>query len=192
VQLDVEAVSAAIENGIVVRDADHWDDAVAEVVDALIATHGVEAVIAGLAHGRDDPLVAAALFEAYSQSDRRVTDLFSDEEIVEAALQHLLAVESGSANLRTGGWAWSALFRHFYDGGTDHFTDEEHFRVLLKLIDRAPLDDTVLFCIGDGPLSHASGGNPARREKIMQLAAADPKVARAWWLNVTDGGRLEP
>jgi hypothetical protein len=192
VPLDVQAVSAAIERGIRARDAKHWDEAVGEVVNELIAKHGVEAVIAGLAHGKDDPLVAAALFEAYPLSDRRVTDLFSDEEIVEAALEHLLTVESGSADPRTGAWAYQALFQHGYDGGSDHFNDDEHFRILLKLIDRAPLDDfTVLFCIGDGPLSHAAADS-ARRERIMQLAATDPKIARAWWLNVTDGKRLEP
>ena len=97
---------------------------------------------------------------------------------------------TGSATIATGGWAWSALFQHAY-GTVDHLDDESHFRILLKLLDVAPLDDGVLFMIGDGPLSHAAG-EPARYAQIRALATKDPKLARAWWLNETDGGRLRP
>jgi hypothetical protein len=38
-------------------------------------------------------------------------------------------------------------------------------------------------------LSHAAA-DPARYEEIQQLAKANPKLARAWVLNGTDGGRL--
>jgi hypothetical protein len=58
--------------------------------------------------------------------------------------------------------------------------------MLLKLIEKVPLNDNILFMIGDGPLSHAAGKRKYR-ERIEALMEIDERIARAWRLNVTDG-----
>jgi hypothetical protein len=187
-ELDPAAVSAAIATASTAAAHQSEWNAVDAVVEPLVAEHGEEAVLAVLATAKDDPYAAAALFEVCSMSGQRITDYCSDDAIVTAALAYLLGVEPGTANLSTGAWAWSALWQHD-SGSVDHFDDESHFRILRVLIDEAPWDDTVLFMIGDGPLSHAAA-DPARYEEIQQLAKANPKLARAWVLNETDGGRF--
>jgi hypothetical protein len=189
-ELDPAAVSDAIATLAEPGDFRSEWDAVEAVVDPLVAQYGAEAVLAALAPAGDDPYVAAALFEVCSTSGIRLTQYFSDDAIVSAALTHLLGVGQGTASLSTGRWAWSALFQHDC-GSLDHFDDEAHLRILFRLIDEAPWDDSVLFMIGDGPLSHAAG-NSAVSEEIRRLSDANPKLARAWLLNLTDGGRLPP
>ncbi|HZP72059.1 MAG TPA: hypothetical protein VFA97_01650 [Gaiellaceae bacterium] len=164
-----------------------WDG-VDWVAERLLDEHGLDAVVAELSAAKDDPLVAAVLFQAMTLSDRRLTEVFTEAEIVNAALQYLLAFESGASH-RDGRWAWSALFQFSpeYSISSD-FDPEEHFDLVLKLLDRAPLDDTVLFLIGDGPLAHTAA-IPSHFARIQELAKTDPKIARAWWLNETDGGR---
>ena len=167
-----------------------WEEeAVDEIAESLMDEHGAEAVLAELSKGKDDPLVAAAIFEVCSMSGHRLREFFNGDEIVSAALAYLLTVETWTSNVRDGLWAWSALFQHDC-GSVDHFDDEEHFGLLLDLIAVSPMDDSVLFMIGDGPLSHAAA-NPSLYARIQKLAETDPKIARAWWLNVTDGGRLD-
>jgi len=61
---------------------------------------------------------------------------------------------------------------------TDHLTDEQHFRLLVTLIDRVPMDDKILWMIGDGPLSKALGSAECR-EQIEALRDTNPKVAQA-------------
>lgn len=107
------------------------------VVYPLILEHGADAVLAELEAGKADPLVASAL--AYAADEAAVMPLtrwFTHDEIVTAALEHLLAV------------------------GT-----------------------------GDGPLAH-SAAVPEHLARVQELAKTDPKIARAWWLNETDCGRL--
>ncbi len=120
-------------------------------------------------------------------NDRDISDVFSDEEIVDAALGFLLAFQGEEVDIRNvPGWGWSALFQHIDYGRNDHLTDEAHFRLLLKLIEKVPLNDNILFMIGDGPLSHAAGKRKYR-DRIVELQTTNPKVERAWWLNLVDG-----
>jgi hypothetical protein len=190
-ELDAATVSTAIEAALPSAD-DKWQPVV-DAVDPLVREHGVEAIVAELATARRDPFVAAALFEAIRANGLRMGDVFSEDEITDAALEYLLAfMDVGlDAGLADGEWAWAALWEHNPGSDGGHFADEEHLQLVLKLIERVPFDDEPLFLIGDGPLSHAAG-TAAQSALIRKLAESDPKVARAWWLNVTDDGRLEP
>ena len=163
-------------------------DAMEGLTDQLIAEEGgLEAVVAALAPHRGDPDVAEALFFMCWTNHRDLSDVFSDEEIVDAALEFLLAFQGEEVDIRNvPGWGWSALFQHIDYGGNDHLTDEAHFRMLLKLIEKVPLNDNILFMIGDGPLSHAAGRRKYR-DRIAELQTTNPKVDRAWWLNLVDG-----
>jgi hypothetical protein len=162
-------------------------DAMAGLTDRLIAEEGLEAIVAALAPHRDDADVAEALFFMCWTNNRDMSDVFSDEEVVEAALEFLLAFQGEDVDIRNvPGWGWSALFQHIDYGRNDHLTDEAHFRMLLKLIEKVPLNDNILFMIGDGPLSHAAGKRKYR-DRIVELQTTNPKVERAWWLNLVDG-----
>jgi hypothetical protein len=205
-QLEVEAAREAIQAGIATRrqawqpDGDdrpaarwmrerQWEHAaVDELVDSLSDDYGAEATLGELRKGKEDPFIAAAIFEICSLNRRPLREFFSRDEIVDAALTYLTS-EGWTSGLGRGGWAWDALFQHDV-GSEDHFDDEEHFGLLLDVLARAPMDDAVLFPIGDGPLSHAAAA-PTRYAEIQKLAETDPKIARAWWLNVTDDGRLD-
>jgi hypothetical protein len=82
------------------------------------------------------------MFEICSETGHRITDYFSDDAIVSGALTYLLGIKTGTARLSTGAWAWSAVFQHD-SGSLDHFDDESHFRILLRLIDEAPWEDAA-------------------------------------------------
>lgn len=192
-QLSATAIAEAVERRI---GAGGDENAVlGAVVYPLILEHGADAVLAELEAGKADPLVASAL--AYAADEAAVLPLtrwFTHDEIVTAALEYLLTVGTPASersrlrnDLHHGHWAWFALYDHH--PGYGGFEDGEHFRLVLKLIEAAPLDDTILFLIGDGPLAH-SAAVPEHLARIQELAKSDPKIARAWWLNETDGGRL--
>jgi hypothetical protein len=190
--LSATAIAEAVERRI---GAGGDEDAVlGAVVYPLMNEHGAEAVLAELGTGRENPLLASALAYAASEADVPLNNVFTSDEIVTAAHEYLLTVGSPAweqSRLRNGlshgHWAWFALFDHH--PGNGDFEDGEHFRLVLKLIEIAPLDDTVLFLIGDGPLAH-SAAVPEHLARIQELAKTDPKIARAWWLNETDGGHL--
>jgi len=189
--LSASEISKSIQEANASADDGGWRewDAVDDVVERLLDKHGRDAIVTELRDAREDPIIAAVLFDAMTLSGRRLTEVFSEEEIVSAALQYLLAVESG-AGLQDGAWAWSALFQFSPESSIDtDFDADEHFNLLLQLLQRAPLDDTVLFMIGDGPLAH-SASVPEHFARIQELSKTDSKIARAWWLNETDGGRL--
>ena len=126
-------------------------EAVDEVVGRLADEYGADAVLGELSKGKGDPFVAA--FEIYSLSGHRLREFFTGEEIVRDALSYLTA-DDWTGGIAQGSWAWSALFEH-YVGSVDHFDDDEHAALVLDLLAATPMDDGVLFRIGDGPLAHA-------------------------------------
>jgi hypothetical protein len=191
VEIDPRVISAAIADAMASGDRASEEEAIRALMERLVEDRGEDAVAEALAGERNDPFIAAALLEICLFSEKLITDYFSDEEIVQAALAYLLSVEDGTASLATGRWAWSALFQQYDSSPLNVFDGDDHFRILLRLIDQAPMVDSVLFMIGDGPLAHAAAV-PGRFELIMRLAKDEPKIARAWWLNETDGGPLQP
>jgi hypothetical protein len=189
-QLSALEISKAIERR---SEAGGDEEAIlGAVVYPLVAEHGADVVIAELATRKNDPLVASALAYVARLVDLRLTDVFSTGEILAAALDYLVTVAASEAEssvkrgLRHGNWAWSALFLNAGD-----LEDEEHFRLVLELVERAPRDDRVLWMIGDGPLAHAVS-DEARFAELKRLMEANPKLARAWRLNEVDWPRGTP
>jgi hypothetical protein len=208
VELDAEQIRAAIMAEISGRleasPPDAVDDAIAkhnrfhraesgvpfDVCEPLIDAYGSDVVLKELSKLREDPFIANAIVDICEICGHRIRDFYSGEEIVCAALAHLIASsdEWWSSGLATGQWAFSALWGHDYEGTSCAFDDDEHFALVIKLLDRAPMDDDILFLMGDGPLSHAAA-IPSRYERIQELAKTHPQVARAWFMNLTDGQR---
>jgi hypothetical protein len=183
-QLRARQISKAIERR---SEAGGGEEAIlGAVVYPLVADHGADVVIAELATRRKDPLVASALAYVARLVNLRLTEVFSTGEILAAALDYLgtvgtsTAESSAQTGLRHGHWAWSALFEHAED-----LEDEEHFGLVLELVERAPTDDGVLWMIGDGPLAHAVA-DEARFAEMKRLMEGNPKLARAWRLNEVD------
>ena len=173
-----------VERSSLVHRAEH--DGFDEIWNSLIDEHGADAVLAALAPHKNDPLIAAAITHTCEIFNVRLRDYFTPEDIVGAAARHILTVPWWKAGIRDGGWLFSALWSHNY-GTVDSFDDEEHFQLLVAVLERIPVDnDYALFVLGDGPLSHASA---VFHDRIQELAKTHPQVARAWFLNLTDGQR---
>lgn len=164
------------------------DDGLRELAKRLVGEHGLDAVIRGLAPHRADNNMAELLFYVFWGNDENMLTAFSEDEIVEAAFLFLLPFGEGATEMiderELPGWGWSALWQHDYPSPdqvyyrTDHLTDEQHFRLLLALIDRVPMDDKILWMIGDGPLSNAWMSTEYRAQ-IEALEQTNPKIARA-------------
>jgi hypothetical protein len=154
-------------------------DAMCELFDPLVDAHGADAVVETLREHKHDPDLAEALFFVCWNYDRNMLTVFSEEEVIEAAVRFLAVFREGELTDTRGlpHWGWSALWQHYYDSD-DHLTDEEAFRILLAVIERVPMDAKILWMIGDGPLSHA-WGKPECRKRIEGLAQTEPKIARA-------------
>jgi hypothetical protein len=154
-------------------------DEMCELFDPLVEAHGVDPLVETLGPHKDDPDLAEAVFFVCWNYEHNMLAVFTEGEIVEVALQELLQFGEGRTTDTRGipQWGWSALWQHYYDGD-DHLTDEQAFRLLLELLERVPLDDKILWMIGDGPLSHARGV-PEYRKRIDELARSEPKIARA-------------
>ena len=188
----MELNAVAISEAIGRRSAAHGGEEaiLGAVVYPLVAEHGAEAVLAELVTKKGDPLVASALAYAARLAGLRLTDMFSADEIVAAALDYLGTVgaptkSSIAHGLRHGNWAWSALFLHHPGDSAADFDDEEHFRLVLELIERAPWDNDVLWMIGDGPLAHAAA-DEARFDELNELMKTNPKLALIWRLMEVD------
>jgi hypothetical protein len=149
-----------------------------ELVGPAVALHGPEAVVDALVPAKSDPYVAAVLVQVSGTYGRlgglRVSELFSDEEIVSSALSFLAAFPN--AGLGEGDWAWMTLWNQ-----VDQLEAEDHLRLLEKLIERVPWDDQMLWMIGDGPLSTLAD-EPANLKILESSAAIREKVARIWKL----------
>lgn len=189
-QLSALEISKAIDR----RSAAGGDEAaiLGAVVYPLVAEHGADVVIAELATRKRDALVASALAYVAGLADLRLTEVFSTGEILAAALDYLGTVGANDTEdsrvktrLHHGHWAWSALFLHVPESAAADFEGDEHFRLVLELIERAPADDTVLWMIGDGPLAHAVA-DEARFAEMKKLMRGNPKLVRAWRLNEVD------
>lgn len=164
------------------------DDGLRELAKRLVEEHGLAEVTEALAPQRGDNNVAELLFYIFWVNDENMLAVFSEDEIIEAALHFLLPFGEDAAEViderELPGWGWSALWQHDYPRPdqvyyrTDHLTDEQHFRLLLALIDRVPMDDKILWMIGDGPLSNAWESTEYRLQ-IEALEETNPKVARA-------------
>jgi len=173
--VNASAISALMDRESTSRSEENqWDIVVwatEHLIEPIVSAHGRKTVLEQLVGAKCDPYIAALLVQLSGDDSFRVNEIFSDEEIVEAALVYLLAMPN--AALRDGQWAWTALWN-----GWDQFQPRDHYRILLELIDRAPWDDDILWMIGDGPLSHVATDAALRRE-IDERARDDPKVARA-------------
>jgi hypothetical protein len=189
-QLSALEISKAIERR---SEAGGDEEAIlGAVVYPLVAEHGADVVIAELARRKKDPLVASAVAYVAGLADLRLTEVFSTGEILAAALDYLGTVGASDAQessvktgLRHGDWAWSALFGHVPGSAAGDFEDDEHFRLVLELVERAPTDDTVLWMIGDGPLAHAVA-DEARFAEMKRLMEGNRKLFRTWRLNEVD------
>jgi hypothetical protein len=155
-------------------------DRMTELLGPLVETHGLDAVLEALRPHKDDQVLADALFFVCWMNDHNMLTVFSEDEIVDAARQQLLASAEGTVTDTRGlpHWGWHALFQHYY-WGDDHPTDEQAFAILLKLIELLPLDDSILWMIGDGPIAHACGHSTEYRRRFEKLAQTEPKIARA-------------
>jgi hypothetical protein len=188
-QLDPEAIRTAVrairrgmepdrsENFVLEHDLDY--DAMYDLFDPLVEAYGAVDVVESLRAHKQDPDLVEALFFVCWNYDHNLLTVFTEEEVVEAAREKLLQFGEGTFTDTRGlpHWGWSALAQHHYDGD-DHLTDEQAFRILLKLVERVPLHDKILWMIGDGPFSHA-WSKPGYRKRIEGLVLTEPKIARA-------------
>jgi hypothetical protein len=177
------------------------DRVLGPVLDPLIeAAGGPDPVIDSLAPHKGDPDVAEALWyvlffgdpEYYGARQRNMLTVFSEDEIVEAAVQLLLEFREDHFTDARGlpHWGWDALWQHEYYEA-DHLPNDAAFRMLLAVIERVPMDDKILWMIGDGPLYKArqdeddvppwskGGIDVEYRRRVEQLSLTEPKVARA-------------
>jgi hypothetical protein len=182
---DVPRRVAELARAPVGEGGNRWEAverAAREVAAPAVAVHGPEAVLSALASAKSDPYVAAVLVQLSGTygplGGLRVTELFSDEEIVGSALSFLAAFPN--AGLDDGDWAWMTLWNQW-----DQLEAEDHVRLVEKLIERVPWDDQMLWMIGDGPLSTVAD-EPANLEIIESSAAIRDKVARIWKLVEVD------
>jgi hypothetical protein len=183
--LDVKELSAAISHRLQLVRAtqDEWE-VITEVVQAqiapLIPVEGVDEILTALLQEKEDPLVAAVLVEISGMSDvelprpgretLRIDEVFSDEEILSAALNYL--EKFPSSGLSDGEWGWTVLWNgwHQLDGAA-------HLRLVGELIKRAPASDEILTLIADGPVRELTE-DEKRAEELAALARDDPKFAR--------------
>jgi hypothetical protein len=147
----------------------------------LVEEHGLDAVLRALTPHRADNNLAELLFHLFWANHRNMLPVFSEAEIVDAASRFLMPLRGGASERADErdlpGWGWRAVSLHSY-GRTDHLTNEQHFRILLALVDRLPPDDKILWMIGNGPLAHAQESLEYRR-RIAELETPSTKIARA-------------
>jgi hypothetical protein len=176
----IRADTPVLERGDFVLEETPDFDRMSDLFGPLVEAHGVEAVIAALRPHKDEPDLAEAIFFVCWQNDHNMLTVFTEDEVVDAAREQLLAFCEGTVTDTRGlpHWGSSALWQHHYDGD-DHLTDEQAFAILLKLIELLPLDDSILWMIGDRPIAHACGHSTEYRRRFEKLAQTEPKIARA-------------
>jgi hypothetical protein len=208
--VDVDAVRAAVQaarkhdvRGERVFESLDFD-AMTDALDPLVEAEGFDAVIDALAPHHSDVDIAEALFHLFWTYDRNMLSVFSEDEVIDAAMQRLLSFGAGAPADRRGvpGWGWSALLLHQYEWG-EFLTNEQAFRILLAVVDRAPWDDQILEALGDSPLSNPRA-DPEYARRLDELAKTEPKIPRAieldaaYWANtpeyriVVDGKAYPP
>lgn len=163
-------------------------EALDAVVDTLISPavvqHGVGPVFAHLVEHKDDPYVAAVIVDASGESGSwlrregepatRVTDVFSDEEIIEGALSYLAG--RGDAGLGEGRWAWTALWN-----GWSQLRAEDQLRLIVALIDRLPNDEELWAMVADGPFREVAN-SPETQRAVADAAKTDVRLSRLFEL----------
>jgi hypothetical protein len=199
-KLDTEAVSAAIRQRLAAGEhIPDWEwDAVSRVVESeiepLFSVLGARAVIEALVVAKADPLIAAVLVdlaggspseipgEIVEGSAFHVDEVFTDDEILDAALEYATRIYDGTASLFTGEWGWTTLCNPW-----EAVSDASHLRLLRELVRRAPDDDRILWSIGASPVVQLLYGYrgeqpprdpPDEARELLELARDDPKLAR--------------
>jgi hypothetical protein len=160
--------------------SDVLDRVVEQLLVPAVAVNGADVVLNHLLLRRSDPYIAAVLVDAcgeggfrlaeHGRSVTRVTDIYSDNEIVSAALDYLLAMPD--AGFADGQWAWTALWN-----GWSQLEPEDHFRLVMELVERLPQDDALDAMVADGPLRSLTE-DPEARARLLARAEKDPKLAR--------------
>ena len=111
------------------------------------------------------PYVASALVYLSHRRRFSVLRVFSEEELLQGTLAHLRS-PSSFEHL----WAWRAMW-------FGHLSEEDHWRLVLDLIDRVPDDDDMLWQIADGPVAELEM-LPHGVERLKDLARSNEKLAR--------------
>lgn len=145
-----------------------------ELVSAAITAYGVDATARALGALKGDPRVATVLAAISEGRDEggghlRITDVFTDAEIVTAALSYLEGMSED------GSWAWTVVWNL-----SGELEATAHARLLARLIERFPWDDQMLWMIGDGPLSElaTSPGDMARLESLETIQGKLVRIRR--------------
>jgi hypothetical protein len=189
VRVDAEAIREAVLELRARTPVEQWSglihqdirDGLNALAEQLVAEHGLDAVLRSLAPRRSDDNVAELLFHVFWSNEQNILPVFSEGEIVDAALRFLTPFRTGASEViderELPGWGWHAIWQHDYVRPA-YLANEQHFRIFLALVDRLPLDDRVLWMIGNGPLAHARE-SPDYGQRIEALAETNSKIARA-------------
>jgi hypothetical protein len=149
------------------KPKDPWHGAAVAAHLVLIPAfndRGLDGLARVIAASARSPHIATALVEFAGLSHISPLRIFTFSELVEAAAA---SVMNSSFEHE---WAWHAVW--FGD-----FDDEEHWNIVMALIDRVPDDDDALWLVGDGPLSELEM-RPGMVERLHELATSHPKLAR--------------
>jgi hypothetical protein len=187
--VDPREISAAIEGrlallGEMQNDWDAVEEVVATHVAPLVERHGSPAVLKALEQAKHDPLIAAVLVDGAGIGDfrlprsgrefLRISEIYGDDEILEAALAYLQKFPDGT--LLDGHWGWTVLWN-----GWEQLETDDHLRLVTTLIRRAPDDDETLAAIADGPVRELFDEG-REGDRLLDLARKDAKIARVFSL----------
>jgi hypothetical protein len=194
--INTRELSDAIEKLSESKDetANRWDaigDVTEHLLEPLVAENGYRKVLDALIAQKDDPYIAAVLvnisglgsIDSSGRTVLSVSDVFTDEEIVDAAVAYLRALPD--ASLGDGQWAWTALGNLW-----DQFGGDDQLRLLLKVIDEIPWDEDIMWMIADGPFASAAA-DQARIREMRRRAESTPKLARIIEIAEEDAGSAE-
>ena len=195
--VDIDAVRASVQAARKhdVREKRVFEsldfDAMTDALDPLVEAEGLDAVIDALAPHRSDLDVAEALFHLCWTNDRNMLSVFSEDEVVDAAMQQLLTfgVSEPTDTRAVPEWGWSALLLHQYEC-EEFLTNEQAFRILIAVVDRAPWDDKILEALGDSPLRNPRA-DPEYGKRLDELAKTEPKITRAIELDAAYWAELD-
>lgn len=187
--LNPQEISTAIEDrlalfGEMQNDWDAVEEVVATHLVPLVERYGPPAVLEALEQAKHDPLIAAVLVDGAGIGDfrlprsgrefLRISEIYSDDEILEAALAYLRKYPDGT--LRDGHWGWTVLWN-----GWEQLERDDHLRLVTALIRRAPDDDETLAAIADGPVRQLFEQG-REGDRLLELAREDEKIARVFKL----------
>lgn len=138
--------------------------AVREFVVPAFDRDGFEALSALTAQRMSSPWAAAALVELAGCRELSPLVFFSRDELVKGSIGYLISSTFDDQ------WAWMAVV-------FGNFDDEDHWDVVMALVDSVPQDDDALWRIGDLPLGELQM-RPGASERIDERAKSDAKLAR--------------